>query len=88
MLERAMFVAYRSDLRKDADIELALDCATYNGAKILRLEDYGVSEGCKADLVVVPARNAAEAVVMHPPRSFVFKNGKVVAGANMGAGAA
>lgn len=88
MLERAMFVAYRSDLRKDQDIELALHCATYNGAKILRLEDYGVSEGCKADLVVVPARSAAEAVVMHPPRSFVFKNGKIVAGADMGAGAA
>src|SRR5574337_1335432 len=55
MLERAMFVAYRSDLRKDQDIELALNCATYNGAKILHLEDYGLSEGCKADLVVVPA---------------------------------
>lgn len=80
MLERAMFVAYRCDLRKDEDIELALNCATYNGAKVLHLEDYGVSEGCKADLVIVPARNAAEAVVMHPPRSFVFKNGKVVAG--------
>lgn len=86
MLERAMFVAYRSDLRKDEDIELALDCATYNGAKILRLEDYGIDEGCKADLVVVPARNVAEAVVMHPVRSLVFKNGKVVAGTKMDVG--
>lgn len=83
MLERAMFLAYRSDLRKDEDIELALNCATYNGAKILRLEDYGLDEGCKADLVVVPARNAAEAVVMHPARLLVFKGGKVVAGAGM-----
>jgi len=84
MLERAMFLAYRSDLRKDEDIEVALNCATYNGAKILRLEDYGMDEGCKADLVVVPARNVAEAVVMHPARSLVFKNGKVVAGAGAG----
>lgn len=83
MLERAMFVAYRNDLRKDEDIELTLNCATYNGAKILRLEDYGVSEGCKADLVVVPAQNPAEAVVMHPPRTFVLKNGNVVAGAKI-----
>ena len=86
MLERAMFVAYRSDMRKDEDIELALNCATYNGAKILRLEKYGVKEGCKADLVVVPARNAAEAVVMHPARSLVIKNGKIVAGTNMNVG--
>jgi cytosine deaminase len=87
MLERAMFVAYRSDLRRDEDIALALDCATYNGARILRLEDYGVDEGCKADLIVVPARNAAEAVVMHPARSLVLKNGKVVASSGMETGA-
>lgn len=84
MLERTMFLAYRDDLRKDEDIELALNCATYNGAKILRLEGYGTDEGCKADLIVVPARNVAEAVVMHSPRSFVFKNGKVVGGTGTG----
>lgn len=81
MLERAMFVAYRSDLRNDNHIRLALDCATYNGAKILGLEGYGIEPGCKADLVVVPARNVAEAVVMHPPRTLVIRNGQVVAAA-------
>lgn len=85
MLERTMFAAYRNDLRKDEDIELALRCATHNGAKLLRLQGYGVDEGCRADLVVVPARNAAEAVVMHAARSFVFKNGKAIAGTRIAA---
>ena len=78
MLERAMFVAYRNDLRRDEDIELALDAATYNGAKILGLESYGLDVGCAADLVLVPVRNPAEAVVSHPPRVLVVKNGQVI----------
>lgn len=78
MLERAMFVAYRGDLRRDQDIEMALDTATYNGAKILGLEKYGLDVGCKADLVVVPARNVAEAVVSRPLRNLVVKNGQIV----------
>ncbi len=78
MLERAMFVAYRGDLRRDQDIELALDTATHNGAKILGLENYGLDVGCKADLVVVQAHNVAEAVVSHPLRNLVIKNGQVV----------
>lgn len=78
MLERAMFVAYRSDLRRDEDIELALDAATYNGARILGLESYGLDVGCTADLVMVPVRNPTEAVVGHPPRAMVVKSGQVI----------
>ncbi|MFP5312261.1 MAG: amidohydrolase family protein [Actinomycetes bacterium] len=78
MLERAMFVAYRGDLRRDEDIASALDTATYNGARILGLEGYGLDVGCTADLVVVPARNVAEAVVSRPQRSLVLKSGRVV----------
>ena len=38
MLERAMHVAYRNTFRRDEDIELALDAATYGGARALGLE--------------------------------------------------
>ncbi|NMR29102.1 amidohydrolase [Crystallibacter degradans] len=78
MLERAMFVAYRNDLRRDEDIELALGAATYNGARILGLEAYGLEVGCAADMVLVPARNLAEAVVAHPQRALVVKNGRII----------
>ena len=78
MLERAMHVAYRSTFRRDEDIELALEAATYGGARALGLESYGLAPGAPADLVVVDARTAAEAVVTHPPRELVLKRGRVV----------
>ena len=79
MLERAMHVAYRSTFRRDEDIELALDAATYGGARTLGLDGYGLTVGAPADLVVVDARTPAEAVVAHPPRELVLKRGVVVA---------
>jgi cytosine/creatinine deaminase len=79
MLERAMHLAYRSTFRRDADIELALEAATYGGAAVLGLTKYGLRPGATADLVVVNARNAAEAVVARPTRRLVMKSGRVVA---------
>jgi cytosine deaminase len=69
MLERAMHVAYRSTFRRDEDIELALDAATYGGARALGLEPYGFAPGAPADLVVVTARSAAEARHPSGPRT-------------------
>jgi len=79
MLERAMHVAYRSTFRRDEDIELALDAATYGGARALGLESYGLTAGSPADLTVVVARTPAEAVVAGPMRDLVLKDGRVVA---------
>ena len=79
MLERAMHVAYRSTFRRDEDIELALHAATYGGARTLGVPDYGLDVGAVADLVVLPARSAAEAVVTRPPRELVLKAGRPVA---------
>ena len=78
MLERAMHVAYRSTFRRDDDIELALQAATYGGAAVLGIDHYGLIEGAPADLVVVPVPGAAEAVVTRPPRTLVLKRGQAV----------
>ena len=79
MLERTMHVAYRSGFRRDEDIELALEAATYGGARTLRLGAYGLEPGAPADLVVLAARSPAEAVVARPVRELVLKGGRVVA---------
>jgi cytosine/creatinine deaminase len=79
MLERAMHVAYRSGFRRDEDIELALEAATYGGARALRLPSYGLLEGAPADIVAVKARTPAEAVVARPVRELVLKAGRIVA---------
>jgi cytosine/creatinine deaminase len=79
MLERAMHLAYRSTFRRDEDIELALDAATYGGARALGLQSYGLTADAPADLVVLTARTAAEAVVAQPVRDLVLKSGRVIA---------
>jgi cytosine/creatinine deaminase len=79
MLERAMHLAYRNTFRRDADIELALEAATYGGAAVLGLPAYGLRPGAPADLVVVAASTPAEAVVTRPPRRLVLKRGRAVA---------
>lgn len=78
MLERAMHLAYRSTFRRDDDIELALEAATYGGASVLGLPGYGLDAGCVADVVAVPASSPAEAVVTRPPRTLVMKSGLVL----------
>lgn len=79
MLERAFLVAYRNNFRADADIELCLAMATRHGAALMGVEGYGLEPGCRADLVLVDAETAEEAVVEHPPRRLVLKAGRVVA---------
>jgi cytosine/adenosine deaminase-related metal-dependent hydrolase len=79
MLERAMHVAYRNTFRRDEEIELALEAATYGGARALGRDPYGLAPGAPADIVVLAARTAAEAVVAHPMRELVLKDGRVVA---------
>lgn len=79
MLERAYLIAYRSGFRDDPGIELALRMASFGGAQAMGLKGYGLDLGCVADLLLVEAETAAEAVCFHPARQWVMKRGKVVA---------
>jgi cytosine/adenosine deaminase-related metal-dependent hydrolase len=79
MLERAMIVGLRNNFRRDDEVEMGLAVCTTGGAATMRLDDYGVTEGCWADLVVVEGETLAEAVVTRPERKLVVKRGRVVA---------
>ena len=79
MLERAMFVGLRNNLRQDDDLELALATCTTEGAKALRLPDYGLDPGCAANLLLVAAETLAEAVAQRPNHRLVVRCGRVVA---------
>ena len=79
MLERAMIVGLRNNLRRDDEIDLAVDMITHGGAKAMALEGYGLKPGDWADLVLVDAETPADAVVSRPPRKLVLKRGRVVA---------
>ncbi|MCP8940762.1 amidohydrolase family protein [Alsobacter sp. SYSU M60028] len=79
MLQRATMIGQRNGFTRDEDLELALDVCTVQGARALGLAGYGLAEGCVADLVLVDAETAAEAVAAPPPRRVVVKAGRVVA---------
>jgi cytosine deaminase len=79
MLERAMFVGLRNNLRRDDELTLALDVVTTGGAKALGLQAYGLAPGCGGDVVLVAADTVAEAVAQRPGLRTVVKRGLVVA---------
>jgi cytosine/adenosine deaminase-related metal-dependent hydrolase len=79
MLERAMFVGLRNNFRRHDEVRLALDTCTVEGAKVLELKGYGVTEGCQADLVILPGETVEELVAARPPQRRVIKRGKIVA---------
>jgi cytosine/creatinine deaminase len=79
MLERAMLVGLRNNLRRDDEIRLALDVCTVEGAKLMEVAGYGLAEGCTADLLILPGETLAEAVVNRSPLRRVIKRGRIVA---------
>jgi cytosine/adenosine deaminase-related metal-dependent hydrolase len=79
MLERALFVGQRYNLRRDDELALAFDMVTIGGARALGLKAYGLAPGCCGDLVLVEAETLAEVVAQRPGRRTVVKRGRVVA---------
>lgn len=79
MLERAMILGLRNNLRRDDEILAALAACTTQGAALMGLQGYGLAAGCVADLVLLQAESVAEAVVARPRPRTVIKRGRVVA---------
>ncbi|SCB07342.1 amidohydrolase family protein [Rhizobium multihospitium] len=79
MLGRAMMIGYRSGFYTDDELKVAFDVVTESGAKALRVEDYGLQIGAKADFVTLKAEHIPEAVVAVPKGRAVYKAGKLVA---------
>jgi cytosine deaminase len=52
---------------------------TTNGARALGIENYGIEPGCNADIVILQASDAQEALRLKPARLFVIRRGTVIA---------
>ena len=77
LLRMANLLATVAHLGTVEDLKLALRMATDNAARALRLRDYGLVEGARADLVLLDCREPAEAVAAIPERLYVIKDGAV-----------
>jgi cytosine deaminase len=78
-LQVGFLMAYAAQFSTRASIETLYDMATVNGARLMRLPDYGLEAGRRADLVVVAAPSVQEAYRTQPPRLAVIHDGRVVA---------
>ncbi|TXI11966.1 MAG: cytosine deaminase [Rhizobium sp.] len=78
MLERAKYLAQRNGMTNDTDLAETARICTYGGAEGIALAEYGLSDGCRGDVVLVPARTLAEAVALTPQRRTVIRRGRVV----------
>lgn len=90
MLARSWQLAFRNGYRGDDLVELCVDAAARGGRAILDTTAWsalpmeedpvtGLASGARADLVVVAADTVTAAVMDHPPRTLVIRDGRVIA---------
>jgi cytosine/creatinine deaminase len=79
MLEVAFLTSHAAHLSMPDQIETVFAMPTINAAKVLRIDDYGFAPGSRANIVIIDATSAAEAIRLQPPRRWVIANGRVVA---------
>ncbi|MEM8665066.1 MAG: amidohydrolase family protein, partial [Pseudomonadota bacterium] len=79
MLEVASMGLHVGLTTSRAGMAEAFDAVTRVPASILGLEGYGLEPGCKADMVVLQARDPIEAIRLKATRLHVIKSGRVVA---------
>lgn len=79
MLERAMLVGLRNNLRADVEVGWALEACTDAGARAMGMDATSLGTGARADLVLVDCEAVSEAVAQRPPRKLVVSGGRVVA---------
>jgi cytosine deaminase len=79
LLRQALVTAMSAHLGNLDQLAWLPELITTNPARALGLEGYGVTEGCRADLVVLDARDAAQAITEQAEKLYVIKGGRVVA---------
>src|SRR5690242_2293085 len=78
MLEVAHMGLHVAQMTGIDAMHACFDAVTVNAARILGLDSYGIAPGCDANLVVLDARDAVEAIRLRAARLAVVSRGKVV----------
>ena len=79
MLEVALISAHAAHLTTSEDIDYALRAITDAPAQAMRLTDYGLRKGARADMQLLPVDSWSEALRMQPPPEKVWFRGRLVA---------
>ncbi|MDI6836940.1 MAG: amidohydrolase family protein [Rhizobiaceae bacterium] len=78
MLEVGHMAIHVAQMGGVEDKRRIYEALTVNSARTMGLDGYGLSVGCKADLVVLQAADVVEALRLKPTRLLVVKGGKVI----------
>ncbi len=79
MLEVAHMGLHIGQMTSQTAMRQCFEAVTSNAARVMGLRDYGLEAGCKADLVLLQARDPIEAIRLRATRLKVFKAGKLIA---------
>ncbi|MFP4344614.1 MAG: amidohydrolase family protein [Anaerolineales bacterium] len=78
MLEVAFLAAHLTWMTTFQDLAMFYDMITTNAARALSIEEFGLEEGNRANLVVLNAESVWEAIWNHEAPLYVIKDGKDV----------
>jgi cytosine deaminase len=79
LLRQALVTAMVAHLGNLDQMAWLLEFVTTNPARAIGIEDYGLVEGARADLVVLDARDPAQAITEQAEKLYVIKGGRLVA---------
>jgi cytosine deaminase len=78
LLRQALVAAMTAHLGNLDQLAWLLDLVTINPARALGIEDYGLKEGCRADVVVLDATTPAQAITEQVEKLWVCKEGQIL----------
>jgi cytosine/creatinine deaminase len=79
MLEVAHMGLHVAQMTSQAQMRACFDAVTVNAARVMGLEGYGLEVGCRADFVLLQARDPVEAIRLRANRLLVVRAGQVIA---------
>lgn len=78
MLNVAAMGLHVGQLSSRVDMKWCFDAVTVNSAAIMGLDGYGLAPGCAANMVLLQARDAIEAIRLQATRLAVIRAGRVI----------
>ena len=79
MLEVAHMGLHVAQMTGVTEMQQIFAAVTYNAAKVMGIENYGIAVGCNADLVVLQADDVIDAIRRRATRLYVIRRGKIIA---------
>ena len=79
MLDVAHMGLHVAQMTSREAMRFCFEAVTTNPAKVMHLENYGLTVGNNADMVVLQAHDTIEAIRLRARRLFVIRRGKVIA---------